>query len=124
MSESRHRLLPSGHSAAGPLKPKSGRTAAPPDEAAPRGRRPDHIEQPRTEKSDDDKAKGYDTNAVRRKIEAAGAAPNIPPKSNRVWKNCFSPYLYRSRNAIERMCRCHLLLVMSPDPKLASSTRA
>ena len=47
--------------------------------------------------------KGYDTNAVRRKIEATGAAPNIPPKSNRVWKNCFSPYLYRNRNAIERM---------------------
>lgn len=47
--------------------------------------------------------KGYDTDAVRRKIEAKGAAPNIPPKSNRVWKSCFSPYLYRHRNAIERM---------------------
>ena len=47
--------------------------------------------------------KGYDTNAVRRKIEAKGAAPNIPPKVTRRWKNCFSPYLYRSRNAIERM---------------------
>ncbi len=47
--------------------------------------------------------KGYDTNAVRRKIEAMGAAPNIPPKVNRRWKSCFSPYLYRSRNAIERM---------------------
>ena len=34
--------------------------------------------------------KGYDTDAVRRKIEAKGAAPNIPPKSNRVWKSCFS----------------------------------
>lgn len=47
--------------------------------------------------------KGYDTNAVRRKIEAKGAAPDIPPKVNRVWKNCFSPFLYRNRNAIERM---------------------
>jgi transposase len=47
--------------------------------------------------------KGYDTNAVRRKIESKGAAPNIPPKANRVWKKGFSPYLYRSRNAIERM---------------------
>jgi transposase len=47
--------------------------------------------------------KGYDSNAVRRKIEAKGAAPNIPPKSNRVWKNCFSPFLYRNRNAVERM---------------------
>ncbi len=47
--------------------------------------------------------KGYDTNAVRLKIEAKGAVPNIPPKVTRVWKNCFSPYLYKSRNAIERM---------------------
>jgi len=47
--------------------------------------------------------KGYDSNAVRRKIEGMGAAPNIPPKVNRRWKNCFSPVLYRGRNAIERM---------------------
>ncbi|MCK5362306.1 MAG: IS5 family transposase [Gammaproteobacteria bacterium] len=47
--------------------------------------------------------KGYDSNAVRRKIEDMGAAPNIPPKANRRWKNCFSPFLYRDRNAIERM---------------------
>jgi len=47
--------------------------------------------------------KGYDSNAVRRKIESMGAAPNIPPKANRRWKNCFSPVLYRDRNAIERM---------------------
>jgi transposase len=47
--------------------------------------------------------KGYDSDAVRRKIESKGAAPNIPPKTNRQWKNCFSPRLYRNRNAIERM---------------------
>lgn len=47
--------------------------------------------------------KGYDTNAVRRKVEEAGAMPNIPPKANRRWKPCFSPFLYRDRNAIERM---------------------
>ena len=47
--------------------------------------------------------KGYDSDAVRRKIEAAGAAPNIQPKTNRRWKCCFSPALYRDRNAIERM---------------------
>ena len=35
--------------------------------------------------------KGYDSNAVRRKIESKGVAPNIPPKTNRRWKNCFSP---------------------------------
>jgi transposase len=50
--------------------------------------------------------KGYDSDAIRRKIEGKGAAPNIPPKANRRWKSCFSPYLYRDRNAIERMfCR-------------------
>ena len=48
--------------------------------------------------------KGYDSDAIRRQIEAAGAAPNIPPKINRRWKPCFSPVLYRGRNAIERMC--------------------
>jgi len=47
--------------------------------------------------------KGYDSDAVRRKIESKGVAPNIPPKSNRRWKNCFSPFLYCDRNAIERM---------------------
>ena len=47
--------------------------------------------------------KGYDSAAIRRKIEAAGAAPNIPPRANKRWKNCFSPYLYRNRNVIERM---------------------
>ena len=50
--------------------------------------------------------KGYDSNAVRAKIESKGTAPNIPPKVNRRWQNCFSPVLYRDRNAIERMfCR-------------------
>ena len=55
---------------------------------------------PRTEILHGDK--GYDSDAVRRKIESKGAAPNIPPKANRRWKSCFSPYLYRDRNAIER----------------------
>ena len=50
--------------------------------------------------------KGYDSDAIRGQIEARGAAPNIPPKANRHWKGCFSPVLYRARNAIERMfCR-------------------
>jgi len=31
--------------------------------------------------------KGYDRNAVRRKVEKLGAAPNVPPLSNRIWKN-------------------------------------
>jgi transposase len=50
--------------------------------------------------------KGYDANSLRRQIENCGALPNILPKANRKWKNCFSPFLYRNRNAIERMfCR-------------------
>ena len=47
--------------------------------------------------------KSYDSNAVRRKVETMGAAPNIPPKINRRWKNCSSPVPCRDRNAIERM---------------------
>jgi len=50
--------------------------------------------------------KGYDSDAVRRQVEGKGAMPNIPPKANRRRKNCFSPFLYRNRNATERMfCR-------------------
>ena len=47
--------------------------------------------------------KGYDSNKVRAQIEAMGAAPNIPPKSNRRYKPGFSKALYRNRNAVERM---------------------
>jgi transposase len=50
--------------------------------------------------------KGYDSDGLRRKIKARGALANIPPKVNRKEKLCFSPFLYRDRNAIERMfCR-------------------
>jgi transposase len=43
---------------------------------------------------------------VRQLIEAQKAAPNIPSKITRKWKSCFSPYLYKRRNAIERIfCR-------------------
>ena len=43
---------------------------------------------------------------MRQQIEGQGAVPNIPPKCNRLWNSCFSPVLYRGRNAIERMfCR-------------------
>src|SRR6188508_2602163 len=38
--------------------------------------------------------KGYDSDAIRRQVEGKGAMPNIPPKANRRWKNCFSPVLY------------------------------
>ena len=50
--------------------------------------------------------RAYDTNAIRRQIKDQGAVPYIPAKRTRLWKDCFSPILYRDRNAIERMfCR-------------------
>ena len=47
--------------------------------------------------------KSDDPNALRPQIQERGALANIPPKANRKWKSCFSPFLYRRRNAIERM---------------------
>ncbi len=46
--------------------------------------------------------KAYDADRIRTLIEEQGATPNIPPKSNRKWKPCFSKRLYRERNLIER----------------------
>ena len=46
--------------------------------------------------------KAYDADWLRRQIEAAGAAPNIPPVAHRRWKPPFSRALYRRRNRIER----------------------
>lgn len=46
--------------------------------------------------------KGYDADWVRAQIEEQGAAPNIPDKSNRKEKHCFSKALYKHRNQVER----------------------
>lgn len=46
--------------------------------------------------------KAYDADRIRELIQYQGATPNIPPKSNRKWKPCFSKRLYRERNLIER----------------------
>ena len=46
--------------------------------------------------------KAYDGDRIRELIQQHGATPNIPPKSNRRWKPCFSRQLYRERNLIER----------------------
>ena len=37
--------------------------------------------------------KAYDSDAIRRLIEAQGAVPNIPSKVNRRWKSGFSKSL-------------------------------
>jgi transposase len=46
--------------------------------------------------------RAYDSDRIRTLIEEQGATPNIPAKSNRKWKPCFSKRLYRERNLIER----------------------
>ena len=46
--------------------------------------------------------KAYDADWLRQRIAAQGAAPNIPDKSNRRERHCFSKALYKERNQIER----------------------
>ena len=46
--------------------------------------------------------RGYDADWVRELALKKGAWANIPPKSNRNGPICFSPYLYRARNRVER----------------------
>jgi transposase len=45
---------------------------------------------------------GYDADWIRAFVAERGAWANIPPKRNRKDPICFSPYLYRDRNLIER----------------------
>nr|WP_139832119.1 IS5 family transposase [Mesorhizobium sp. Root552] len=46
--------------------------------------------------------KGYDANALRTVVKDRRAWANIPPKSDRKDPICFSPFLYKARNLIER----------------------
>src|SRR4051812_39801699 len=46
--------------------------------------------------------RGYDADWIRELARQQGAWANIPPKRNRKDPICFSPYLYRVRNLIER----------------------
>jgi len=46
--------------------------------------------------------KAYHAGSIRDLIESRGAVPNIPAKSIRKWKPCFSRSLYRERNRAER----------------------
>lgn len=47
--------------------------------------------------------KAYDVDAIGALIEAQGAAPNIPARSTRKARFCFSRRLYKARNRIERL---------------------
>ncbi len=46
--------------------------------------------------------RGYDADWIRALAARKGAFANIPPRCNRSEPICFSPYLYRSRNLVER----------------------
>jgi transposase len=46
--------------------------------------------------------RGYDADWIRTLASEQGAWANIPPKRNRKEALCFSPYLYRARNLVER----------------------
>jgi transposase len=46
--------------------------------------------------------RAYDSDAIREFVRQRGAWANIPPKRNRREAICFSPYLYRARNHVER----------------------
>jgi transposase len=46
--------------------------------------------------------RGFDADWIRALVRQHGAWANIPPKRNRTEALCFSPYLYRARNLVER----------------------
>jgi transposase len=48
------------------------------------------------------RGRAYDADWIRELARQQGAWANIPPKRNRKDPICFSPYLYRARNLIER----------------------
>jgi transposase len=46
--------------------------------------------------------RGYDADSIRALAAKRRAWANIPPRSNRNEPICFSPYLHRARNMVER----------------------
>lgn len=46
--------------------------------------------------------RAYDADAIRKLVNEQDAFANIPPKRNRKDPICFSPFLYKARNRIER----------------------
>ena len=46
--------------------------------------------------------RGYDADWIRAFATERGASANVPPRCNRREPICFSPYLYRARNLVER----------------------
>ncbi|BCG88299.1 hypothetical protein MesoLj113c_44090 [Mesorhizobium sp. 113-3-9] len=50
--------------------------------------------------------KGHDANALRNAVTERRAWANIPPKANRKDPICFSAFLYKARNLVERFFKC------------------
>ena len=46
--------------------------------------------------------RGYDADWIRALATERGSWANVPPRCNRREPICFSPYLYRARNLVER----------------------
>jgi coenzyme PQQ precursor peptide PqqA len=67
--------------------------------------------------------RGYDADWIRAFVHKRGAWANIPPKRNRTKALCFSPYLYRGRNLIERFFNkiTHCRRVATRYDKLAAN---
>jgi transposase len=65
--------------------------------------------------------RGYDADWIRALVSQRGAWANIPSKRNRTEPVCFSPYLYRARNLVERYFNTikHCRRVATRSDKLA-----
>ncbi len=70
--------------------------------------------------------KADDANAIREMINSQGAWANIPPKSNCKDPICFSPYLYKARNLVERFFNKikHFRRIATRHDKLAANYMA
>src|SRR5215204_5115331 len=67
--------------------------------------------------------RGYDADWIRDLAARKGALANIPPRCNRTEPICFSPYLYRARNLVERFFNKikHCRRIATRYDKLASN---
>ena len=67
--------------------------------------------------------RGYDADWIRDLAARKGAWANIPPRCNRKEPICFSPYLYRARNLVERFFNkiSHCRRVATRYDKLAAN---
>src|SRR3974390_185579 len=70
--------------------------------------------------------RGYDADWIRALAARKGALANIPPRCNRSEPICFSPYLYRARNLVERFFNKikHCRRVATRYDKLAATSHS